>query len=107
MCGQEGLKMLVGCGDVPGIGALHCQAVTGERIARFGGDEFFQDLAARLLLWLGCSHAHSIFALGRNAKYLRERELSDETIFSPEEIETSTGKIVARPASSRFAHGND
>src|SRR5579863_5535744 len=60
---QKGFEMLVGSGGIAGIGALHRQAVASERITGLGGDEVFEDLAARLLLWLGQSHAHSIFAL--------------------------------------------
>jgi len=81
MRGQESFEMLVGRGRVSGIGALHCQSVAGERVGGLGCDELFEDLAARLLLWLGQGHAHSIFALGRNAKCRRERELTDEIIF--------------------------
>ena len=62
--------MFVGGGGVSGIGALHRQAVAGKCIGGLGGDEVFEDLASCLLLWLGQGHAHSIFALGRNAKYL-------------------------------------
>ena len=64
--------MIVRCGGVPGIGALHRQAVPCERIGGLSGDEVFENLAARLLLWLGQGHAHSIFALEQNAKCLRE-----------------------------------
>jgi hypothetical protein len=78
--------MLIGSGRVPGIGALHRQAVAGERVGGLGGDEVFENLAARLLLWLGQGHAHSIFALEQNAKCLRERELTDESILKSEEI---------------------
>jgi len=68
MGGQERFEMLVSSGGVSGVGALHRQAITGERVIGFGGDEVFEDLAARLLLWLGQGHQHSIFALGVNAK---------------------------------------
>jgi hypothetical protein len=64
--------MIVRRGGVPGIGAFHRQAVPCERIGGLGGDEVFEDLAARLLLWLGQGHAHSIFALEQNAKCQRE-----------------------------------
>src|ERR1700693_2493414 len=60
--------MLVGSGGVSGIGALHRQAVARERGGGLGGDEVFENLAARLLLWLGQGHAHSIFALVQNTK---------------------------------------
>ena len=72
---QQRLEMFVGSGGIAGVGALHCQAVAGERVVGFCGDEFFEHLAARFLLWLGHGHAHSIFALGRNAKFPREAEL--------------------------------
>jgi hypothetical protein len=65
---QQGLEMLVGGRGVAGIGALHRQAVAAKSVARFGGDEIFEELAARLLLRLGGSHSHSIFTRARNAK---------------------------------------
>jgi len=70
MRGEERFEMLVRGGGVARIGALHGQAVAGKCVGGLGGYEVFEDLAARLLLWLGQGHAHSIFALGRNAKYL-------------------------------------
>lgn len=78
--------MLVGSGGIAGIGALHRQAVAGERIGGLGGDEVFENLAARFLLWLGQSHAHSIFALAQNAKCPKERERTDEIFFHFDEI---------------------
>jgi hypothetical protein len=68
MRGKERFKILVSSGGVPGIGALHRQAVAGKRVCGFCGDEIFENLAACLLLWLGQSHAHSIFARQPNAK---------------------------------------
>jgi hypothetical protein len=68
MGSQERFEILIRSGDIPAIGAFHCQAVAREGIRRLGGDEIFQDLTARFLLWLGQSHAHSIFALPRNNK---------------------------------------
>src|SRR5258708_17306389 len=107
MRGQERFEMFVGSGDVAGIGALHRQAIASERIGGFGGDEIFEDLASRFLLWLGQGHAHSIFARGQNAKFLMEREPTNETIFNDYEIENSVGKFIGWSAGSRFAHRND
>jgi hypothetical protein len=101
MRAQEGFEVLVGRGGVSGIGAFHRQAVAGKGIGRLGGDELFENLAARFLLWLGRSHAHSIFALAPDTKCqvgqpllavlcmeairssIRERELHNETIVYP------------------------
>jgi hypothetical protein len=69
---EDGLEMLIGPGGIACVGALHRQAVPGERIIGFCGDEFFKHLAARFLLWLGHGGTHSIFAVGRNAKSTRE-----------------------------------
>src|SRR5713226_486021 len=55
--GQERFEMLIGSGGVAGIGALHRQPVASKRVSWFGGDEIFEDLASRLLLWLGQGHA--------------------------------------------------
>lgn len=68
MGSQERFEIVICRGDIPGIGAFHRQAVACEGIRRLRGDEIFQDLAARFLLWLGQSHAHSIFALPLNDK---------------------------------------
>jgi hypothetical protein len=81
--------MLVRRSRVPGIGALHRQSVTRERVTGLGGYEIFEDLATSLLLWLGQGHAHSIFALEQNAKCLREREPANETIFNFDQIENT------------------
>src|SRR5579863_438046 len=62
--------LISGCG-VSGIGALHRQAVASEGIRGFCGDKIFENLAARLLLWLGQGHAHSIFTPAPNAKFPR------------------------------------
>ena len=72
MRSQDGLEMLIGCGGIACVGALHRQAVEGERVIGLGGDELFEHLAPRFLLWLGHGGAHSIFALGPNTKSPRE-----------------------------------
>jgi acyl-CoA hydrolase len=67
--------MFVRRGRIPGVGAIHCQSISRKSVIRFGGDEFFQHLAACLLLWLGHGQAHSIFAVTPNAKFDRESDL--------------------------------
>lgn len=104
MRSQERLEILDGGGSVAGIGALHRQTIACKRIRGLCGDEVLQDLASRLLLWLGRGHAHSIFALARNAKYPKEREPSYEIAFHSDEIENSPGGIAAGPAGQRLAH---
>ena len=49
--------MLVGRGGIARVGALHREAVAGECVRGLCTDEVFQNLAARLLLWLGHGHA--------------------------------------------------
>ena len=61
---EDGLEMFIGCGGIACVGALHRQAVEGERVIGLCGDEFFEHLPAGFLLWLGHGGAHSIFALG-------------------------------------------
>jgi hypothetical protein len=107
MRGQERFEMIVRCGGVPGIGALHRQAVPGERVGGLGGDEVFENLAARLLLWLGQGHAHSIFALKQNAKCLREHERANEIISKFIPLENPPGKIAGWTVRQRFSYGND
>ena len=53
MRAEQCLELLVGRTGIARIGALHRQAVTREGIIGFGGDEFFEHLAACFLLWLG------------------------------------------------------
>jgi len=53
MPAEQRFEMLIGCGCVARVGALHRQTIERKRVIRFGGDEFFQHLAACFLLWLG------------------------------------------------------
>lgn len=51
---EEGLEMLDGGGGVAGVHALEGQAVAGEGVVGFLGDEFFEELAAGFFLfWHG------------------------------------------------------
>jgi len=69
MRAEQRRELLVGGARIARIGALHCQTVTRERIVRFGGDEFFEHLAACFLLWLGHGlEARIIVALTENTK---------------------------------------
>ena len=71
MRAKESLELLVRGAGIAGISALHRQAVTREGIIGFGGDEFFQHLAACLLVWLGHGlEPRIIVALRPNAKSL-------------------------------------
>ena len=82
MRSKQRREVLVSGSRISGIGAFHSQAVSGESVLGLGGDEFFQDLAARLLLWLGRGHAHSIFALGRNANLYDSHTKPDPSILN-------------------------
>jgi hypothetical protein len=53
MVRQQFLEILDGCRLVALIGAFNGQAVPCKRIVRMSGGEFFEHLAAGLLLWLG------------------------------------------------------